>query len=177
MIFNLPFQIVICHLVLVITATLFSSSVKLGYSDTPGVVSLRINHVLPSLHKESSIKNRFRYSAPRSWSNIKNTVVMTIVTFQHIQCLHLMYAEVAWVLVSSGTQVQPQIILDPDYLPDYLFVSDDYEITMITRQMTPFFLSVGIFHFCISRSSEFSFVESPSCIMFWSVKYIFTCKR
>ena len=37
-----------------------------------------------------------------------------------------MYAEVAWVLVSSGTQVQPQVILDPDYLPDYLSVSDDY---------------------------------------------------
>ena len=27
-----------------------------------------------------------------------------------------MTSEVAWVLVSSGTQVQPQIILDPDYL-------------------------------------------------------------
>ena len=35
-------------------------------------------------------------------------------------------AEVAWVLVSSGTQVQPQVILDPDYLPDYLSVSYDY---------------------------------------------------
>ena len=30
------------------------------------------------------------------------------------------------VLVSSGTQVQPQIILDQDYLPDYLSVSYDY---------------------------------------------------
>ena len=50
-----------------------------------------------------------------------------------------MYAEVAWVLVSSGTQVQPQIILDPDYLPDYLSVSYDYQVTVITRQMTPFF--------------------------------------
>ena len=38
-----------------------------------------------------------------------------------------MYAEVAWVLVSSGTQVQPQIIPDPDYLPDYLSVSYDYD--------------------------------------------------
>ena len=38
----------------------------------------------------------------------------------------LMYAEVAWVLVSSGTQVQPQIILDPDYLPDYFSVSYYY---------------------------------------------------
>ena len=45
---------------------------------------------------------------------------------QHIQCLHLMYAEVAWELVSSGTQVQPQVIFDPDYLPDYLSVSYDY---------------------------------------------------
>ena len=33
-------------------------------------------------------------------------------------------AEVAW--VSSGTQVQPQVILDPDYLQDYLSVSYDY---------------------------------------------------
>ena len=40
-----------------------------------------------------------------------------------------MYAEVAWALVSSGTQVQPQIILSPDYLPDYLSVSYDYGST------------------------------------------------
>ena len=41
---------------------------------------------------------------------------MTILTFRHIQSLHLMYVEVAWVLVSLGTQVQPHVILDPDYL-------------------------------------------------------------
>ena len=29
-------------------------------------------------------------------------------------------------LVSSGNQVQPQIILDPDYLPEYLSVSYGY---------------------------------------------------
>ena len=57
-------------------------------------------------------------SAARSWSHINNTVALAIQIFRHIQCLHLMYAEVAWVLVSSGTQVQPQIILYPDYLPD-----------------------------------------------------------
>ena len=33
-----------------------------------------------------------------------------------------MYTEIPWVLVSSGTQVQPQIILDPDYLLDYPFL-------------------------------------------------------
>ena len=34
-----------------------------------------------------------------------------------------MNSEVPWVLVSSGIQVQLQIILDPDYLADYLSVS------------------------------------------------------
>ena len=55
--------------------------------------------------------------------HIKNTVVLI---FRDIQCLHLMNSEVAWVLVSSGTQIQPQIILDPDDLPDYLSDSYDY---------------------------------------------------
>ena len=40
-----------------------------------------------------------------------------------------MNSEVAWVLVSSGTQVQPLIMLDPEYLSDYLSVSYDHEIT------------------------------------------------
>ena len=60
--------------------------------------------------------------------HIKNTVVLI---FRHIQCLHLMNSEVAWVLVSSGTQVQPRIILDPDYLSDYLFVSYDYALSNV----------------------------------------------
>ena len=54
--------------------------------------------------------------------HIKSTVALI---FCHIQCLHLMYSKVAFVLVSSEAQVQPQIILDPDYLPDYLSVSYD----------------------------------------------------
>ena len=55
----------------------------------------------------------------------KDTVVLI---FQHIPCLYLMYAEVAWVLVSSGSQVQSQIILDPYYLIDYLSVFYDYDL-------------------------------------------------
>ena len=39
-----------------------------------------------------------------------------------------MYSEVVWVLISSGTQVQSQITLELDYIPDYLSVSYDYEI-------------------------------------------------
>ena len=44
-----------------------------------------------------------------------------------------MYAEVAEVLVSLGTQVPPQVILDPDYLPDYLCVSYDYGETHLSK--------------------------------------------
>ena len=66
------------------------------------------------------------YQCSKGWSHVKNTVDLTILTSLHIQCLHLMYTEVGWVLVSSGTQVQPQVILDPDYLADYLSVSYDY---------------------------------------------------
>ena len=59
--------------------------------------------------------------------HFKNTVVLI---FQNIQCLlFLMYSEVVLVLVSSGTQVQPQIILDLDYLPDNVSVSYDYAKT------------------------------------------------
>ena len=58
-------------------------------------------------------------------SHIKNIVVLA---FRHIQCLHLMNSEVAWILAFSGTQVQPQIILDQDHPPDYLLVSYGYGI-------------------------------------------------
>ena len=53
----------------------------------------------------------------------KNT---TILIFRHIQALHLMYSEVAWVLLSSETQVQSQIILDLGYLSVFC----DYDITL-----------------------------------------------
>ena len=40
---------------------------------------------------------------------IKNIyyIYSCFLIFRHIQCLHLMNSEVAWILVSSGTQVQP----------------------------------------------------------------------
>ena len=53
---------------------------------------------------------------------IKNTIVLI---FQNIQCLHLINFEVILVLVSSRTQVQPQLIINPDYLPDDLSISYD----------------------------------------------------
>ena len=60
-------------------------------------------------------------------SHIKNAFVLI---FRHIQRLYLMYAELAWVIKSSGTQAQPQIILNPDYLPDYPSVSYNYVLTL-----------------------------------------------
>ena len=51
-----------------------------------------------------------------------------LLTFRHIQYLHLMYAEIAWGLVSLGVHVQPQVIVDPDYLPDYLSISYGYDL-------------------------------------------------
>ena len=33
--------------------------------------------------------------------------IVVVLIFQHIQCLHLMNYEVAWVLVSSRTQGHP----------------------------------------------------------------------
>ena len=45
-----------------------------------------------------------------------------------------MYTEVTWALLaSSGTQVQPQEIIDPDYLPDYLSVFYDYDFIKETK--------------------------------------------
>ena len=51
-----------------------------------------------------------------------------------------MYAEVAWVLVSSRTQVQPQVILDPGYFRDYLSVSYDYDVTAFLWNKNTFYL-------------------------------------
>ena len=61
--------------------------------------------------------------------DIKNTVVLI---FWHIQCFHFMNFEVAWALVSFRTLFQPQIVLDPGYLPDYLSVSYHYNFTIFS---------------------------------------------
>ena len=42
-----------------------------------------------------------------------------------------MYAEIPWVLASWGTQNQPQVILDPNYLSDIIAFSYDYDLTKL----------------------------------------------
>ena len=82
------------------------------YIDTPGVVFTEEQPYITWINIRIT---KLRYiSAPRMLleaGHIKNTVVLI---FRHIQYLHVMYSEVAWVLVSSGTQVQSQIIFDSD---------------------------------------------------------------
>ena len=52
-----------------------------------------------------------------------------------------MYAEVAWVLVSSGTQVQRQVTLDPDYLFQTIF---PFLMTMIWTRAVFLFVSFSV---------------------------------
>ena len=66
--------------------------------------------------------------------HIKNTVVFIS---RQIQCSHLLNSEVACVLASLGIKVQPQIILDPDYLPGCLFVSYDYALKTQNNTLHP----------------------------------------
>ena len=58
-----------------------------------------------------------------------------------------MYSKAAWALVSWGTQIWLLITLDPDYLPDDLFVStifkQDIMFTNVVLQMTLVKLNVN----------------------------------
>ena len=45
-----------------------------------------------------------------------------------------MFPEVDWVLVSWGTQVQPQIMLNPFYPPDYISISYEYALYNETKE-------------------------------------------
>ena len=71
-----------------------------------------------------------------------------LVTYKEYSCFdhsdfpgHSMFtSDVCWDslgtrLVSLGTQVQPQVILDPDYLPDHLFISYDYDWNKETQSL------------------------------------------
>ena len=64
-----------------------------------------------------------------------------------------MYAEGAWVLVSSGTQVQPQILLDPDYLQTiFLFLMAMLKLTAAISSWSNKFWYVTYLVYCIHSS-------------------------
>ena len=68
-----------------------------------------------------------------------------------------MYSEAAWALVSWGTQIWLLITLDPDYLPDNLFVStifkQDIMFTNVVLQMTLVKLNVNKWLEAVGRCS------------------------
>ena len=70
---------------------------------------------------------------------------MTILTFRYTHCLHLMYTKVAIALISSGTQVQPQIILYSNCLQTILA----FLMTMIKR------------NFAVISSLIYNIIASP----------------
>ena len=85
-----------------------------------------------------------------------------------------MYSEVAWGLASLGSQVQPQVILDPDYLPEYLSVSYDYScrifrdtaereepisLLLTMHQLVSFILTRAILTYPLEKVTVTSFHE------------------
>ena len=87
----------------------------------------------------ASIINQKQINILQEAGHIENTVVLI---FRHSQCLHFLYSE-----IYSGTHVQPLVILDPVYLPDYLSVSYDYVhilmiliILLTTQKYAVFFI-------------------------------------
>ena len=92
-------------------------------------VPTRHNQLEANLYCIRRIKERF-INAPWHWSPTEYSLI-----FPYIQCLQLIYSEVAWELVSSGAQVQLQIILDPDYLPDYLLSLMTMEKLMLLSEL------------------------------------------
>ena len=71
-----------------------------------------------------------------------------------------MNSEIAWVLVSSGTQVQPQIILDPHYLPDYHSGSYDYEKSLSISKSSSKSLDLLAFFQFLANYREESFLKN-----------------
>ena len=72
-----------------------------------------------------------------------------------------MHPEVTWVLLSSRTQVHLQVILDPDYPPDYLSVSYDYGPIQVVISLPLWVkLTMGqlLLFFLCNFSSFFSYV-------------------
>ena len=91
------------------------------------ITSNNCHNVVPAVLLLYSVTSGFQWnkvtSVLQETGHMKNTIVLF---FQCIQCLDLMYSEVALVLVSSGTQIQMQIIFGQDYVPGCLSVSYDY---------------------------------------------------
>ena len=120
---------------------MFSPSVKVQYNDKSWSCSRigatiyylfysRLNQLKTDLKKEDTL-------LLQETCHLKNIVY---------HCFHFMRSEVSWVIVSSRSQVQPQIILDLDYLSHYLSISYDYETSMVLSGSSCSFEQKFCFH-------------------------------
>ena len=89
--------------------------------------------------------------------HIKNTVVLI---FRPIRYPHLIGSDVAWVLVSLKTQVQSQIMLDPYYLPNYLYGPYDYGLKFGLYVVA---CSCPANHYCECGGKFFILLKDANC--------------
>ena len=75
--------------------------------------------------------------------------------------------DVFWALVSSWTQVWPQLILSLDYLPDYLSVSYDYDYNAVIIHSTGYY--------CDNVDSTQAIVTDSSWIVFFQIFVFIDC--
>ena len=91
-------------------------------------------HLFSWAASKKSILNRVNIRTIKSRHQCSKKVIMVKkkvdLIFRHIQCWYLINSEVAWVLVSLGTQVHTEMIIDPDYLPEYFFASYAYALNL-----------------------------------------------
>ena len=69
-------------------------------------------------------------------------------------------SEVTWILVPSGAQVQPKIILDPDYLPGYLSVSYDYSLRQFVTTESSLNMMKGASYFMLKALFILKYLHS-----------------
>ena len=111
LLFNLTFQ-----MVFTINNSKNIPPVLLLYSVNPGIlldeeqlyVAQFTQGIINWNHRLISEQWNKDISIPRGWSHTKNVVILVL---PYIQSLYLIFSEVSWVLVPSGTHVRPQIIL------------------------------------------------------------------
>ena len=78
-------------------------------------------------------------------------------------------SEVVWILVSSETQVRPQMTLDRDYLPGYLSISYDYDLNELELKVE----HQGNYALVSNFSSWYQIENGVSVSKLFDKRYIF----
>ena len=95
------------------------------------------------------------YQCSKKLVTLNDAVVLTILTFEHIQCLHLMYAEVAWILgnpssVANNTRYRLPSRLSFRFLWLWLHLKHRYLQTDATGRNTMYTNDFQMCFICLS---------------------------